>query len=494
MFTDIRERIVKFISDSNDYPFIAAIASGLYPFLFYYNSNFTLVNSWSQLIFFVVSFILIPTIIIYSAYNVFNRVSGLKRFTKYVVPILNISCFSTLLIIVVFGFDVAIILSVLLLDFILGAFLYKHLNKLIVFQFLLASLVTFMLIPDIYKHITYSNEWMAQPDNIADAVFQKRPNIYFIQPDGYTNFSELKKGHYNFDNSEFEAYLMDNDFKLYNNFRSNYVSTLSSNSSLFSMKHHYYNNTKQKTKELYNARQIIMGDNPTVSILKNNNYRTFLILERSYLMVNRPKIHYDYCNIELNEVSFLARGFEVHKDILSDLSRQIDSNTSTNNFYFISKMEPSHISVNERDSKGIIEERNIYLNALKRSNEWLKKAIDLIQEKDKNCIIIVAADHGGYVGLSYSLENNIKQTERDLIYSIYSTALAIKWPDKAPEYDVALKTPVNLFRIIFSYLSEDLSYLDHLQDDRSYALIYRGAPFGVYQYIDDHGNILFEKH
>ena len=61
-----------------------------------------------------------------------------------------------------------------------------------------------------------------------------------IQPDGYVSFSELKKGYYNYDNTDFEQWLSHQGFSLHHNFRSNYYSTLSANSSLFAMKHHYY--------------------------------------------------------------------------------------------------------------------------------------------------------------------------------------------------------------------------------------------------------------
>ena len=77
------------------------------------------------------------------------------------------------------------------------------------------------------------------PDDVASVVFKKKPNVYFIQPDGYTSLSEIEKGHYNMDASEIRGLLADNGFKLYNNFRTNYSSTLSTNSAIFSMKHHY---------------------------------------------------------------------------------------------------------------------------------------------------------------------------------------------------------------------------------------------------------------
>ena len=120
------------------------------------------------------------------------------------------------------------------------------------------------LAPKLYNHLFYSNDWVDQPDNINEVKFVKKPNIYVIQLDGYANPDELKKTPYSFDNSEFETYIKQEGFKSYSNYRSNYYSTLSSNSSLFTMKHHYYSNPKKAFQEVMNSREIIAGDNPVI--------------------------------------------------------------------------------------------------------------------------------------------------------------------------------------------------------------------------------------
>jgi len=50
--THLKSKLSSFINSNKDYPIIAALASGLYPLLHNYDSNFTLVNSWSQFWFF----------------------------------------------------------------------------------------------------------------------------------------------------------------------------------------------------------------------------------------------------------------------------------------------------------------------------------------------------------------------------------------------------------------------------------------------------------
>ena len=491
MLNNLRLKVIAFIDSKKDMPFLAGFAAGLYPLLYYYNTNFTLVNSWSQFLYFVVMYLLLPSVVFFLFYKGLKRSGYFNKHIAYVIPVLNLCVFAFLIVISTYGEDIKVISFAVLVAFILAIFLKKHINKIIVFQFILSALVFVKLIPDFHRHITYSSAWMEQPDAIEDVRFKKKPNIYVIQPDGYANFLELKNDTYNFDNSIFESFLIDNNFKLYDGFRSNYNSTLSSNSSMFAMKHHQYNNPKPGTNELYNSRDIIVGKNPVVSILKKNDYKTFLILEKSYLLVNRPNIEYDYCNIDYNEVSYQSRGFEVDKQVTLDVEQAIKNNASSANFFFIEKISPGHVANSKAGSKGKEQERINYLEELKKSNEWLRDLVTKIKRLDKNSLIVIVADHGGFVGLDYTLQCKEKQTQRDLVHTIFTSALAIKWPEQAPEFDTQLKTNVNLFRVLFSYLSEDEKYLEHLQDDKSYSVIETGAPYGVYELINEKGEVVF---
>jgi len=491
----IRTGILSFVNNDKEYPVIAAISAGLYPLLYYYNSNFTLVNSWSQLLFFILTYLLIPIGVFSLLFVIFKRNLRLKQISKYVLPILNFTGFVFLIVISTYGFKWKVLAISLIIAIILAILFQKHFKKVIVFQLLMTLIVASKLVPDLYRHLTYSSKWMDLSDDIESVEFKTKPNVYVIQPDGYASFSELKKKTYNFDNSNFEQFLVGNGFKLYNDFRSNYTTTLSSNSSMFAMKHHYYNSNKNKSNELYNTRKTILGDNPVVSIFKNNKYKTFLLLDISYLLVNRSPVLYDYCNIDYNEVPYLDRGFSVKKDPLIDLKQVIESNTETNNFFFIERMLPMHITNDYNDSKGIKGERQLYLAQLKKANDWLTDMVNLISKKDKNGIIIIAADHGGFVGMESTQESSIKQMGDGLVTSAFSTAMAIKWPENnAPDFDANLKTNVNLFRVLFSYLADNTSYLETLEVDKSYTIIKDGAPVGIYEVINENGEVVFNKH
>ncbi|WP_250434543.1 sulfatase-like hydrolase/transferase [Hanstruepera flava] len=382
----------------------------------------------------------------------------------------------------------------MLLAIFAGVLLRNYFNKIIVFQFLLAFVITFSLGKYVFLDIQYPEEWMGQPDDIEGVVFKKTPNIYIIQPDGYANFSEINKGYYQYNNSEFRNFLLEKGFQVYDNYRSNYYSTLSSNSSMFSMKHHYYNFPSSKIREVYNARNVIIGDNPVLRILNNNDYKTHLLLDRSYMLINRSEMGYDYCNMSADSLSYFSRGFQMSSDIFSEF-KTIDISAGTHpNFFFLEELSPSHVT-NKKSPGDIADvERKKYLNRLEDTNDWLKEVINYIEQKDPNGLIVITADHGGFVGMNTTLEARSKLTDRDLIYSIFTAQLAIKWPNnKVPNYDGQIKTPVNLFRILFSYLSENEKYLKNLQEDKSYIQIESGAPFGVYEYINEKGDVTFNR-
>ncbi|WP_400077622.1 sulfatase-like hydrolase/transferase [Winogradskyella sp. R77965] len=385
-------------------------------------------------------------------------------------------------------------LIALVLGIIIGSILVNHVKKVIIVQLILICMVLPKLVPDLYREVMYSKDWMKQPDAIETTVFKKRPNVYVIQPDGYVNFSELTNKLYNFNNEIFENFLRENGFVFYPEYRSNYSSTLSSNSSLFGMKHHYYGNKVLGINPSHNTRDEIVGDNPVLRIFKNNDYKTLLMLQTPYLLVNRPKIHFDYCNISLNEVSYIERGFYLEKDLSKDVKTAIRENKSTSNFFFIESMLPSHIVTHNGSGNTVEEEGKLYIERLQEANKWLTDLIDYISKEDRNGIILIVSDHGGYVGLSSMEQNQLKQTNRDIVYSMFSSALAIKWNSDKPEFKNEIRSSVNLFRTVFAHLSEEQSYLNHLQEDKSYMIIRSGSPKGVYEYIDESGTTIFKKY
>lgn len=482
-----------FFKDNQYFPIIAGVAAGLYPLLFYYTNNYKMINSWGHLGYFLSVFIVAPVVVFFLV----HKISGLGFFKKiqpFVLPFLNFFCFFSFLNIALFaGFIWLHTFVILGLALFLALLLRKYFKKIIAFQFILALIGVVTLTPVIIQQLNYSKEWMVQPDAIEAAVFKKKPNIYYIQPDGYVNFSELKKGHYQIDNAAFETYLKEQNFKDYPNFRSNYAATLPTNSSLFMMKHHYYNSGSDFT-ETIDARKIIVTDNSVLRILKKNGYRTFFLSEQPYFLTNKPKLGYDFCNFSSEEIGFVTTGIEKPRDVIGPFQNFAQTYPEGPNFFFIEIFNPGHITNSVTDSKGVAGEREHYIESLQESNKKLEQLTRSILSNDPQALIVIMADHGGFVGMESTEASYTKNTEPDFVNSIFSSILAIHWPNgNAPQFDGKLQSSVNLFRILVSYLSEDDSYLAHLQPDESYLIINSGAPQGVYEVIGTNGKVVFNK-
>jgi hypothetical protein len=488
-----RSALKKFFLTISEYPVLTGLSAGLYPIIFYYSKKFSLVNSWEQLGFFTIIFLGIP---IFSCilFNWLFKTSALKKYKKYVLPFLNLFFFLFFLKMCLFvGVQKKMIIGILIISLLFAKFFFKHSYKLIVFQLILAFVGSGALSLVVMNNLNYSVDWMLQPDDIEKVIFKKTPNVYYIQPDGYVNFSELKKGHYNIDNRAFEKFLDRNGFVSYLDFRSNYSNTMSSNSSIFTMKHHYYNLGEDGQSKI-EASSIITSKNIVLDVFKKNGYKTHFLTEVSYFFLNRPKLGYDVCNFDRSEIPFFYKGFKERKSIIPSLEKYLEEDKDRHKFFFLEILAPWHIKSNGQNSAGQEGEKKIWRKSLDESNQILKEAIGLILKNDPNALIIIMADHGGFVGLDFTKQLMKKSKDRNTLYSAFSSILSVHWPyGDVPVFDSDFKSAVNVFRILFSYLSENEKYLLQQEDNSSYLILKEPSP-GAYKCIDEAGNIVFKKH
>jgi hypothetical protein len=475
------------------FPFIVALSAGLYPLLHYYNSNFDMADSWVQFFFLIGICLLVPLVLVLLSPLIF-RLSFLRPLEKYRLAAINLMMFSGLLSLLIFLSNKKMIVLVLFIAGLLSLLIYKQLSKIILLQLLLAVMSFISLIPRVWFVANYSEEWTEVGDHITTVTLKQTPNIYVIQPDGYTNFTELRKPPYDYPNTDFEDWLTQNNFINYPNFRSNYHSTVTSNASMFAMKHHYLQNTYKGNLKTIGSQEVVVGDkNNFLKTLKNNNYKTHLITDNSYFTINRKVSMIDYCNIDQGDVKFYDTGGIPEADILPDLEDVVREATPSNNFYFIEKTIPSHIAYTKSNSSGILGERLEYLERLETANIWLKGLIEIIESYDTNPLIIIVSDHGGYVGLHHAREIENKKLSEIETVSVFSSLLAIKWPDNTIPDNSTFKTNVNLFRNVISHLSEDVSLLDALEEDTSYIPRYEGTRGVFYECIDANDIVEYKK-
>lgn len=476
------------------FPIALGLGPGLYPLFFYYTNNFTLVSSYKQLAFFIGLFVVLP-VSVFVCIQLATIVNKVLLWRDRLFTFFSVSFFLFFIQLCLLAEIQWVYTLLAVLAGVMAAYLlHKYLRKIMALQYLLAIIGLFSLVPVVYKQLTYSSEWMKQPDAILEASFQTKPNVYYIQPDGYLNFSEIKKGAYQYNNDAFKNYLTDQRFTLYDDFRSNYTATLISNASLFAMKHHY-NSYGFNLSEVINGREIVVTKNPVLDIFKNNGYKTHFLPEWPFFLTSFAEMGYDECNFTLEEdVSFVGKGYYVEKDILAPLQQFMSQEPEKPKYFFLQVFSPGHVEFYEKDSEGVQEERKQYLERLEATNKKLESLIDTIITNDPTAIIVMSADHGGYVGLDHMEQIHTKTTDRDKLYSGFSVQLAIRWPETISNtYKDTLKTNVNLFRILFSHLANEPDYLEHLEEDASFVTIEKGASKGVYKCIDASGNVVFEK-
>ena len=331
-----------------------------------------------------------------------------------------------------------------------------------------------------------SLEWTELPDNIRQAKFKKTPNIYMIQPDGYVAEEMMAGNLYHFDNPLY-GWLKEEGFKVYDNFRSNYPASLTSNSSMLSMRQHRFGKALFPSIEMPHAREVLAGNNNVIKIFKNNGYATFFIVKDDYFQQNLPEQHYDHYNIDADKIPYFSNGKNLEADIFEDMKAAIDTAyTDRPRFFFVEKLLPHHVYFSASKE----EERNSYIERIKKVNDWLEKTITYISEADPEAIIIILADHGGWVGLG-SYPEMFSTRDPDQIKSVYSTLAAIKWNGYLQEgFDAELTSNVNVFRTLFSVLGNNPEYLKYMEDNSSYILENGAFSESVRMAIDDEGKVL----
>lgn len=491
MLNKTRTQIINFINNPKNIPWLFGVSAGLYPLLKYYNSNFPLVNSFGHFVVFISLFLVAPILSSYFIELIIGKVQVLKKHETFLFSLVNYTFFILLAIISTWGLEKKILIIGSATAVILAFGLKKHLKKAIVFQLLMALLVVPKILPDIYNQFFATYNWTNLPDNILSVQLKEKPNIYFIQPDGYVSENTLRNQLYN-SSSDLYDWLENNQFEVYDNFRSNYPSSLVSNASVFTMKHHYFGEVFSPSSEMPRARAIINGNNSVIEILKNNGYENYFVVEDEYFQQNFSDNSYEYKNISEKDIPYFSSGQNVIRDVFKDLDSILEDgfNNKSPKFFFIEKVLPHHVHF----KASVKDEHQGYLSKLQQANAEVKKMVKLISEKDSNSMIIIAADHGGWVGIE-NYDEFYTTKEPLHINSIFSTLCAIKWNGiENSKYDAQLKSNVNLFRVLFAALSTDSSYLEHLENDGSYHLRKESwLGKSVYKVIDEKGNVVSEK-
>jgi hypothetical protein len=243
--------------------------------------------------------------------------------------------------------------------------------------------------------------------------------------------------------------------------------------------------------ELYNARNIITGNNPVIKTFKNNGYTTHLLSETTYFLTNFPEVAYDQTNITTHDLSYFPF-FKADLNYQKSLYATLQKNTDQPQFFFIQLLQPAHIAVTKTQSLGAAQERTNYLDKIPAVNRTLIELVEKISNADPEGIIIIAADHGGFVGFNYTLEIQEDVIEKAALKSsIYGSLLACKAPANFDSYLQDIDSSVEVFPVLFSYLSGRKPA--NASDNSSYLFISKGTEKGLYRYINHNGEPVTER-
>lgn len=491
MLKDIKLKLDRFLTSGKDYPLLVGFVAGLYPFLFFYSNNYASVNSFKHLWFYLGVFVGTSVVLVTVIYALFSSITRLKPYRKHLLFVFLLFAVAALLSLAMYlRFRKKLLLAGLILLCLLSFKLYNYYKHILVLISFMVVMPLVKCLINIYEDIRVTT-WTSQPDDIVNVRFKHKPNIYMIQPDGYVAEQAMLKEPYNY-NNKFYGWLKNSGFTVYDNFRSNYPASLTSNASIFAMKHHYFNDFIFPSLEMPRARETILK-NDAVQILKNNGYTTCFITEDEYFQQNLAPGIYDHYNINSNDIPLLSKG-ELKRDVYKDLQTAMRTTGTGPKFFFLEKVLPHHIHFIEQENQ-IEAERKEYIGKVDEVNGWLKKTIAMINAQDKDAVIIILADHGGWVGMTHN--NEYYGTKKpSLVYSTFSALAAIQW-NKLPhsEFDKGLVSNVNVFRVVFSILSENKSYIKLMQDNSSYHIRYENGFSGsVYQLIDNDGKVVYKEH
>jgi hypothetical protein len=487
----MKDRIAKYLSSEHHFWWTVTIIPGGYSIIYLYLKNYTSVNSWEQLTSFITFFVLLPTLLFLLLDHLFKKKWPEGRSQLYwSFLLINFSIIFSLSIYLGWRWKGLIIIG--LLAIVSSFFVARHYKKIVLLLTIMCAVALCQLVFFISTALTSSKDWI-QPMDFESQVFQKKPNIYLIQPDGFVGEKAANNDIYQLNSEVFYKTMQELGFEFNPSFRSNYSTTLSSNSTLFTAQHHYLH-YGEMNNELLQARDLILGDNPVLQTFKNNGYETNLILEHSYLMLNYPEVSYDTNNVNNSDLSYLLPNYFLGKDYKGDLEAQILKANEKPQFYFVEILHPGHISFRKDREDAVEFERNKYKEEIKSTSSQLIDMMQFIETNDPKAIILIVADHGGFVGYTHTgAAYKLLEESLSLKESVFSALYTIKAPKDFEPYRKTVQSTIGVFPALFDYLSDTSIKESKSFDNSSYLLITTEGKKELYRYFDSDGNSVIEK-
>jgi YidC/Oxa1 family membrane protein insertase len=315
--------------------------------------------------------------------------------------------------------------------------------------------------------------------------FARTPNVYYIVPDAYPNAEGLK-AIFGLEVAGFYEELKGLGFTIYPSVFSNYMSTIASISSVLGMDHHYYRGSIGNF-EFLNARKFIVSQqNPVVRIFRNNGYQIHYVHETDYLFSNGCFI--DSCSPlgvwgEFREILFartliasslfsgvphsanagqFTESFDELKQARSEFIERVQEHIESMarqkapHFTYIHGGRPGHSVPGEQTAEQLADFRKEFVERIRLANAEVMLFVRHILSRDPSALIILNGDHGpwAYGNFNYNEAEILRSVPNDLMTLDHlGVLLAIRWPNGLAQDARGIRTNVNIFPHVLSYLS-----------------------------------------
>lgn len=360
-------------------------------------------------------------------------------------------------------------------------------------------LLVFLLIMTTFSTINFLRNNFSNPQipslNTPEGNihFHKKPNIFLFWLESYHSF-DILKSMYDIHNSDFQNFLKNNNFVYLENTYSNGGFTLDSFAQLYSCRNLPSNILLKGNLDVARSvRNLLGGDenNFVLKILKDNGYRTTVLVDGSYYYFFNKGIYLD--DTDLAEENILLYIWPLiattHWQIMDQptdyappyggslvnrVKIAVERSKKTDQPFFLAfkggarHTPPNGYSWEERNDwiKG-----GFYQNCIKTSDKEATEIIEYIIKEDPNSIIILLGDHGSWTyrnfpengsGEPFKSSQKYNVNLQDIFDDRFKVLFAYRLPQGQP-VDIAAGLYMNnsnIFLHIFSWLANDPKVLN----------------------------------
>lgn len=313
-----------------------------------------------------------------------------------------------------------------------------------------------------------------------DCIFKKKPDIFVILAESYNSFEEQEKS-YGLTNTKLKAFLRDKGFS-FKSIYSNYDHTFATALAMFLMEHHYNNKLTGNKDVTYGIRGLVNGgrNNPALNILKKNGY--FIALMDQGLFTNKGVLvdympenkealpilvaemltiprSFRYTGLFFNVVFYPFLGETKYSSTAGYLEKAFEYNVEKKPGFYFTRDGAAHTKgAHHVKEKDWIPQYREFVDS---GDQNIIDFINVIEKHSPDSVIIVIGDHGSYRTATVG-RKPVADVKQEVINDLYQVLFALRLPkgmELPTEWNSTALSHVNIFRKIFSLLSNDRSLL-----------------------------------